>query len=259
MRGSRSARSAGSTTTSRRRCTGWTSCCSCRPEQRERLVGEIACVQLMRARLGLEPLEESVTAAELVLRDQASSLSLAVLLQLRVELGIVQTWLGHPDAAQANLGEAIRIGRSSVLPAYAASAMSHLAFTSFAQGRGRSAFARMAADALEAMASVPGWRPPLAIARAELAVQLAGLSSLPWPAVPVALPATPRLVHSADLTVKFWLHLRDARLALSVGSVVTCLRLLQTQADVPSQPRHLGWSWSSSVPSCWPSPATSGR
>ena len=107
------------------------------PEQRARLVGEIACVQLMRARLGLEPLEESVTAAELVLRDQASSLSLAVLLQLRVELGIVQTWLGQLDAAQANLAEAIRIGRSSVLPAYAASAMSHLAFTYFAQGRGR--------------------------------------------------------------------------------------------------------------------------
>jgi ATP/maltotriose-dependent transcriptional regulator MalT len=206
--------------------------------QRARLAGEIACVQLMRARLGLEPLEESVTAAELVLRDRASSLSLAVLLQLRVELGIVQTWLGQLDAAQANLAEATRIGRSSVLPAYAASAMSHLAFTFFAQGRGR-ACARQATDALEAMASVPGWRPPMTIARAELAVQLAGLSSLPWPAVPVVVPATARLVHSADLTVKFWLHLRDARLALSAGSVVTCLRILQSQADVPRLPRHL--------------------
>ncbi len=208
------------------------------PEQRARLAGEIACVQLMRARLGLEPLEESVTAAELVLRDQAGSLSLGVLLQLRVELGLVQTWLGQLDAAEANLAEAIRIGRSSVLPAYAASAMSHLAFTYFAQGRGR-ACTRMATDALEAMASVPGWRPPMSIARAELAVQLAGLSSLPWPAAPGMMPATARLVHSADLTVKFWLHLRDARLALAAGSVVTCLRILQTQADVPRLPRHL--------------------
>ena len=32
-------------------------------DQRARLAGEIACVRLMRARLGLEPLEESVTAA----------------------------------------------------------------------------------------------------------------------------------------------------------------------------------------------------
>jgi ATP/maltotriose-dependent transcriptional regulator MalT len=208
------------------------------PEQRGRLVGEIACVRLMRARLGLEPLEESVTEAERVLRDQAGSLSLAVLLQLRVELGIAQTWLGQLDAAQANLAEAIRIGRTSVLPAYAASAMSHLAFTYFAQGRARDC-ARLATDALEAMASVPGWRPPMTIARAELAVQLAGLGCLPWPAAPVPAPATPRLVHSADRTVKCWLHLRDARLALGAGSVVTCLRILQNEADVPRLPRHL--------------------
>jgi LuxR family transcriptional regulator, maltose regulon positive regulatory protein len=208
------------------------------PERRALLVGEIACVQLMRARLGLEPLEESVASAELVLRDHAGSLSLAVLLQLRVELGIVQTWLGHLDAAQANLAEAVRVGRSSVLPAYAASALSHLAFTMHAQGRER-ASARLATDALEEMANVPGWRPPMAIARAELAVQLAGLSGLPWPAVPQVVPPSSRLVHSADHTVKFWLHLREARLALAAGSVVSCLRILQTQADVPRLPRHL--------------------
>ena len=65
--------------------------------------------------------------------------------------------------------------------------MSHLAFTYYAQGRER-ACARLATDALEAMASVPGWRPPLAIARAELAVQLAGMAGLPWPAAPAGDP-----------------------------------------------------------------------
>jgi hypothetical protein len=58
----------------------------------------------------------------------------------------------------------------------------------------------------------------LAIARAELAVQLAGPEQ---PALADrARSHCPRLpvVHSADLTVKFWLHLRDARLAPSAGS-----------------------------------------
>ena len=208
------------------------------PEQRVRMVGEIACIGLMRARLGLEPFDEAVTAAQLVLRDRASSLSVAVLLQLLVELGVVQTWLGHLDDAEAHLNEAIRIGRSSVLPAYAAAAMSHLAIAYYAQGRER-ACGRLATEALEAVGSVRGWRPPLTIARAELAVQLAGMAGLPWPAGPLEVPATSGPVHSADLTVKFWQHLRDARLALAAGSVVTCLRMLQTQADVPRLPRHL--------------------
>ncbi len=98
---------------------------------------------------------------------------------------------------------------------------------------------RLATEALEAVGSVRGWRPPLTIARAELAVQLAGMAGLPWPAGPLEIPATAGPVHSADLTVKFWQHLRDARLALAAGSVVTCLRILQTQADVPRLPRHL--------------------
>ena len=130
------------------------------PEQRVRMVGEIACIGLMRARLGLEPFDEAVTAAQLVLRDRASSLSVAVLLQLLVELGVVETWLGHLDDAEAHLNEAIRIGRSSVLPAYAAAAMSHLAIAYYAQGRER-ACARLATEALEAVGSVRGWRPPL--------------------------------------------------------------------------------------------------
>ena len=53
------------------------------PEQRGRLVGEVACVQLMRARLGLEPLEESADGGrarapgpgELVSRSPCSSSS----------------------------------------------------------------------------------------------------------------------------------------------------------------------------------------
>ena len=208
------------------------------PEQRVRFAGEIACIRLMRARLGLEPFDEAVTAAELVLRDPASRLSVAVLLQLLVELGVVKTWLGQLHEAEAHLSEAIRIGRSSVLPAYAASAMSHLAFAYYAQGRER-ACVRLATETLEAVGSLRGWRPPLTIARAELALQLAGMAGLPWPAGPLEIPATAGRVHSADLTVKFWQHLRDARLALAAGSVVTCLRTLQTQADVPRLPRHL--------------------
>ena len=58
--------------------------------------------------------------------------------------------------------------------------------------------------------------------------------------------------------MKFWQHLRDARLALAAGSVVTCCGCCRPRPTCRACHGTFGWPWQSNVRSCWLWPATNG-
>jgi ATP/maltotriose-dependent transcriptional regulator MalT len=196
----------------------------------------VACIRLMQARLGLEPMYAAVGHAQhLVLaslgqgRPQATQ---ALLPQLLVELGITQNWLGDLVQAEVNLTAVIGMCRTRNLPALAANATSHLAFTLYMAGKER-ACVHVATEALGMLGSQPLWRPRFAAHRASLALLLGGLVDPPWPTAPIEPPAEPTPVHAADLCTRFWVRMRDARLALLRGSVAEAERILGTPLDLP--------------------------
>lgn len=208
------------------------------PRQGDRYAAEIACLRLFRARLGLEPTAAAISAAQRV-ADDPGLVPIRVLPRLLGELGLVRTWTGDLDAAEVNLAEAVRLSKAADLPTYAAVAMTHLAMNFYCQGKEREC-ARLAHEALEVLVGVRGWHPRFVAPRAELALQLAGMADLPWPGGPSPIEPTAGPIHSADHTARFWSRMRDARLALAAGSVVTCESILQTAPrDIPPLPRHL--------------------
>lgn len=198
-----------------------------------------ACVRLMRARLGLESLPEAVAQAQtLVDTELDRSSPRAELPHLLAELGANQAWLGHLGAAETNLVNAIRLSNAWHLPAYAVSAMTHLATVFFLQGR-ENACRSVAGEALETIEGRLPTRPGFSVHRAQLMLQLANLSGLPWARAGDRRPASDQHVHAADLTLAFWTRLRDARLALVDGSVIKAERLLDVPIEAPSLPAHL--------------------
>ena len=208
----------------------------------------------MRARLGLESLPEAVADAAVTRPRRAGSRHpRGELPHLLGELGINQAWLGQLSDAETNLVNAIRLSNAWHLSAYAVSSMTHLATVLYLQGR-EDACRSVAAEALEIIERRLPWRPGFAAHRAELMLQLANLSGLPW-----ATPADERRptgshVHTSDLTMAFWTRIRDARLALVDGSVMSAERLLQVPIEAPSLPEHLQAVVVSSAPSLprWP-------
>ena len=200
---------------------------------------QLACVRLMRARLGLESLPEAVADAQaLVDAELDRATPRAELPHLLGELGVNQAWLGHLSDAETNLVNAIRLSKAWHLPAYAVSSMTHLATVFFLQGR-EDACRSVAAEALEIIERRLPWRPGFAAHRAQLMLQLANLSGLPWATPADERRPTDSHVHTSDLTVAFWTRIRDARLALVDGSVMSAERLLQVPIEAPSLPEHL--------------------
>ena len=198
-----------------------------------------ACARMMRARLGLESLPEAVADAQaLVDAELEGATPRAELPHLLAELGINQTWLGHLAEAETNLVNAIRLSNAWHLPAYAVVGMTHLATVFFLQGR-EDACRSVAAEALETIDRRLAWRPRFAAHRAQLVLQLANLSGLPWAKASDERPQGDSHVHTADLTLAFWTRMRDARLALVDGSVMNAERLLQTPIEAPSLPEHV--------------------
>ena len=116
--------------------------------------------------------------------------------------------------------------------------MTHLATVFFLQGR-EDACRSVAAEALETIDRRLAWRPRFAAHRAQLVLQLANLSGLPWAKASDERPQGDSHVHTADLTLAFWTRMRDARLALVDGSVMNAERLLQTPIEAPSLPEHV--------------------
>jgi LuxR family transcriptional regulator, maltose regulon positive regulatory protein len=200
---------------------------------------QLACVRLMRGRLGLESLTDAVTDTQSLVGSEAGhGGSRAELPLLLGELGISQVWLGHLADAETNLVNAIRLSNAWRLPAHAVSAMTHLATAFFLQGR-ETACRSVADEALEIIERRLPTRPRFSAHRAQLVLQLADLSGLPWATPGDARPQADRHAHPADLTTAFWTRLRDARLALVDGSVMKAERLLDTPVETPRLPAHL--------------------
>lgn len=204
--------------------------------------GRTACVRVMRARLGLEPLEAAVAHAEAVVAAGASSADRGLLPQLHTELGITQNWTGDLARAEAHLVAAVDLCRTRDLRGLAAAATSHLALTQYLAGR-ESACTRVATEALDELARHPTWRPRFTAARASLARFLSDVVSLPWahaaPLAPVGTPAFP--AHPADLCTRFWSRIAESRTVLLAGSVPEAERLLTSPLGMPTDrlPEHL--------------------
>ncbi|GAB7005717.1 hypothetical protein JCM18899A_31900 [Nocardioides sp. AN3] len=211
---------------------------------------EIACLRLWRARLGLEPIYAAVGFAKRVVRLSAGRSSPSesharVLAILVHEVGVACNWLGDLTEAEADLTLAISMSRSEGLAAIEAAAMTHLAQTLFMSGQ-ESAAASLAVAALARLDDPDVWRMRFAPTRAMLTLFLSTLVDLPWPDSPINAPVsdTGSHVHGSDLTTKYWLWLRDARVALQRGSVTDAERILSTPSETAmlhetSLPDHL--------------------
>ena len=198
-----------------------------------------ACLRLMRARLGLEPMFAAVGHAQrVVLLSHRRTKPPPELPLLLSELGITQSWLGDLAEAEVNLTTTIGLCRTRNLNSLAICAMSHLALTQYMQGRER-ACAEVAQEVLEHLSKEFAWMPRYASTRATVALQLATLCDLPWKTVESVTADGEATVHAADLVTRFWLRMRDARLALMSGSVSTSERAIEGQLDLPQLPDHL--------------------
>ncbi|MFP3712191.1 LuxR C-terminal-related transcriptional regulator [Puerhibacterium sp. TATVAM-FAB25] len=202
----------------------------------------VACVRLWRAFLGLEPLHAAVGHAERVAAEarvappaDADADAVVVLVH---ELGVAQNWVGELTDAESTLSLAAALARSRGLPVLAISALSHLALTEYMRGR-ESACTELAAETLRLTARHDPRGRGIVETRAELALVLARMLDLPSrSASPVWERRVEDRVHSADLCVRFWVRVRDARLALARGSVAEAQRLLT----------HPGDGWTGVVP-----------
>ncbi|HEY2879108.1 LuxR C-terminal-related transcriptional regulator [Nocardioides sp.] len=200
---------------------------------------QIACVRMMRGRLGLESLDAAVDDAEGVVSGEVGlGPPRLALLHLLHELGLNQTWLGRLDAAEESLTDAVRLSQAWNMPVHAITAMSHLALVFFLQGK-ESQSLRLATTALEEVEQGVPWRPVLAEHRALLVGQLARFSALPFPQTIEDLPHTTEQVHPSDLSVKFWTRMRDARLALMDGAVMAAERIISEPVETPHPPPYL--------------------
>src|SRR4051812_13206904 len=191
-----------------------------------------ACLRLWRARLGLEPMYAALGYAKRVMIASRNKQShddayASVLPFLAMELGVAQNWLGELSEAEASLSIAVGLAQAQGQPALVVSALSHLAFTQFMAGREHTC-AEVATEALSRLESADVYRARNSPTRAALALLLSGLVDLPWPTDPIeaSRTGTATTVQSADLCTRFWLRMRDSRLALTAGSVAEAERVL---------------------------------
>lgn len=195
---------------------------------------QIACVRLWRARLGLEPIWAAMGFAQRALSSPETPRDPGVRPMLVYELGIAQNWIGELAHAEATFTRAISLSRTQQLYALATSAMTHLAFTEYLAGRER-ACVEVATEALASLGAPEMWPMRFAGSRAFLALLLGTLVDVPWSGEPIEAPDTliGSRVHTADVSAKFWMRMRQARLALAAGSVVQAERVLQAPTDTP--------------------------
>ena len=145
-------------------------------EPRERSSVRDACVGLMRARMGSEPLDAAMSHALSVVRgetDRSEPQPLTPLLY--VELGVAQTLTGELAEAETNLSMAVSLCQTRGLTTLEAATLSHLALNLHMQGRERCS-GEVADAALRLMAGEAAWKPVYINARATLARDLARLN-----------------------------------------------------------------------------------
>ncbi|WP_244928091.1 LuxR C-terminal-related transcriptional regulator [Nocardioides sp. W7] len=196
--------------------------------------GRVACIRLMRARLGLESLSAAVGHAQrVVLESHRNGGNDEVMPHLLTELGITQNWTGDLVHAQVNLTTAVGLSRTRSLPALTIAAASHLAMTEYMAGREQSG-RELATETMGMLGAALPWRPQFAFSRASLVMLFAGLIDLPWNDGPIEPAAPPTPVHAADLCTRFWMRMRDARLALQAGSASQAEQILEAPLDLPT-------------------------
>jgi len=198
----------------------------------------LACVRLMRARLGegaaADAVERATHAAGIEHREPAAQVLLPILL---TELGAAQNWLGELNGAEISLTTAVRLARTRDLPALVTVALSHLAFTQFLLGRER-ACVQVANEAFESLLA-QRWEPVVARTRARIAHHLASLCDLPWPDEPEKSAAEDLVVHVGDPLSRFWSRIRGSRIALMRGGLSEAEQVLETSIETPALSRHL--------------------
>lgn len=198
-----------------------------------------ACLRLMRSRLGLEGMVAAVGHAKRVeLLSHGRAKPPPELPLLLNELGATQSWLGDLAEAEINLTTSIGLCRNRNLSALATSAMSHLALTQYMQGRER-ACAEVALQALQELGQELTWMPRHASTPAGVAYQLAVLCDLAGQTGKSMQTDDEVAVHAADLVARFWVRMRDARMALMSGSVSSAERTIEGALDLPELPDHL--------------------
>ncbi|WP_168207511.1 helix-turn-helix transcriptional regulator [Microlunatus elymi] len=208
-------------------------------------VVETASARLMRARLGLESMQQAVAAGQQLVswiepgaerNDVARTASLAVLL---IELGATQNWLGDLDRAELNLTAAIGLCRtSSRLFPLTAAAKSMLALTHYMLGREHTC-GELAA---EINADHPYQPDEVSSTRAALAVRLARSADVAWLRDPVDGEPPLGRQHPADLCALFWARIYESRIRASATSLTAAEELLAQPLPLPvadELPLHL--------------------
>lgn len=216
----------------------------CLVEPAEMSAEELACIALMRARLGLEPLRAAADkAAEVADRSHRAGREAAIMPQLLTELGITQSWLGDLTEAEQSLTAAIGLARTWGMPLVGADASSHLAMTEYMLGR-EAACGEIADEAAALLdRAAPGRtscpRRELIQTRTALSAALARTARRPWVALTPIPGAT---LHPADLCTRFWMRIRGAHATMSGHSVVRARQILDEPLDLPAAfrlPDHL--------------------
>lgn len=203
----------------------------------------LACMHLMRARLGAEPLQSAIDHAVRALEAcQESTQPQPVLPLLALELGIAQGWTGDHAGAESHLATALALGKARGLGWLTAEALSHLALSLFFQGREHAALG-VAEKALGALGPET-WHTACARSRAETVRRLARMSEQPHPratmaADPELAAAADRTLHVCDGLAQFAAQLADARFALTCAELYEAEQLLQVPETTAPLPDHL--------------------
>ncbi len=213
------------------------------PRDTGRLAAQRLCARLLRARVGLEPVEPVVDEAQRLIESPGfGSVPTELRPHVLREAGTSQLGMGRLREAETNLVRAVRLSEDLRMPAHALAAMSHLACLYWMDGREHVA-GPLAARTLDVLgqqeALLHGWTPPFAGNRARVAADLTAMST-DFSPVPPDQPAPDEAeTHPADTTTHFWQRVRDARVWLARGSVVQSERTLQGLLDAPLLPARL--------------------
>jgi LuxR family transcriptional regulator, maltose regulon positive regulatory protein len=213
------------------------------------LAVRVACMRLMLARLGFEPVDVAAEDAQRLLTTlemavDVTPVNTAELALLCTELGITQNWLGDLAHAESNLRAAIGLCRSRGLPLETALALSHLALTEYMSGREHTA--RQVAQ--EALAASAESRQPLRryiSARASLVLSQCRYVDLPRLDRRAPHVAVEETHHQADLCTEFWFHMHAARVRMLDRDLDGAARCLDAPLNLPvlsELPAHLSVS-----------------
>ena len=201
----------------------------------------LACLHLVRARLGAEPLPGAVEAGVAALDGcQESSEPQPVLPLLALEVGVAQNWAGDHDAAETSLSTAVALGRARGLSWLTGDALSHLALALFFQGRENQALG-IAEKALDALGTGT-WHSDCARSRAQVARRLALMAEHPLAAEAPddeQLPHDQHAIHLCDGLTQFAAEIADARSALARGDLYQAEQLLQVSGTTAPLADHL--------------------